>query len=53
MAKIIWSCGHCGTVLPLWKIKCPNCQKSAMSWLHVIAGAAVIVPVVFLVIKLL
>lgn len=22
MSKIIWSCSNCGTVLPLWKIKC-------------------------------
>jgi RNA polymerase subunit RPABC4/transcription elongation factor Spt4 len=53
MAKIIWSCQHCGTVMPLWQMKCPNCHKQALSWLHVIAGAVVIVPAVFLLIKLL
>ena len=40
-------CGHCGTILRLWKIKCTNCRESAMNWLHllvitVFAAAAVI-----------
>ena len=32
--KLIWSCHFCGTKLPLWKMKCPNCKNSTMSWLH-------------------
>jgi uncharacterized OB-fold protein len=53
MPKIIWSCQNCGTVLPLWKMKCPNCRKPALSWLHVAAGAAVVLPALFLLLKLL
>jgi RNA polymerase subunit RPABC4/transcription elongation factor Spt4 len=53
MSKIIWSCHNCGTVLPLWKMKCPNCQKTALSWLHLVACAAVVLPALFLLFKLL
>jgi hypothetical protein len=41
--RIIWSCSECGTVLPLWQVKCTNCHRLALSWLHVIvAGAAML-----------
>jgi len=53
MPKIIWSCSECGTVLPLWQTKCTNCHKRALSWLHVVAGMLVILPAVFILIKLL
>ena len=52
MAKIIWSCHNCGTVLPLWKMKCPNCHKLALSWLHVVVVAVVALPAIFLVLRL-
>jgi len=39
MPKIIWSCSDCGTVLPLWQIKCTNCHRLALSWLHVILAS--------------
>jgi predicted ATP-dependent serine protease len=52
MAKIIWSCHECGQVLPLWKMKCSNCQKPAVSWLHIVAGAAVVLPALFLLLRL-
>jgi predicted ATP-dependent serine protease len=52
MTKIIWSCHNCGTVLPLWKMKCSNCHKPAVSWLHVVAGATIVLPVLFFLVKL-
>jgi len=53
MPKIIWSCSHCGTVLPLWKMKCSNCQRLALSWLHLVVFAGVALPVLILLIKLI
>ena len=54
MTKIIWSCHYCGTVLPLWKMKCSNCRRLALSWLHVIVVAAVVgVPAFLLVLRFL
>ena len=52
MPKIIWSCQACGTVLPLWKVKCSNGHKPALSWLHLVAGAAVVLPALLLLFKL-
>jgi RNA polymerase subunit RPABC4/transcription elongation factor Spt4 len=52
MAKIIWSCHNCGTVLPLWKMKCPNCHKLALSWLHVVVVAAVALPALLFMLRL-
>lgn len=52
MAKIIWSCHNCGTVLPLWKIKCSNCHKLVLSWLHVVVVVVVALPALFLVLRL-
>jgi len=48
-ARIIWSCSDCGTVLPLWQIKCTNCHRLTLSWLHfVVLVIAVMLLVVFL-----
>ncbi|HEV8140576.1 MAG TPA: hypothetical protein VGP81_12445 [Pyrinomonadaceae bacterium] len=52
MAKIIWSCSHCGTVLPLWMMKCSNCHRLALSWLHLIVSIAVGIPLLLLLLKL-
>lgn len=52
MTKIIWSCEDCGTVLPLLKMKCSNCHRSAISWLHLVAGTIIVLPAIFLLLKL-
>jgi predicted ATP-dependent serine protease len=52
MPKFIWSCLECGTILPLWKMKCSNCKKAAVSWLHIVAGAVIGLPALFLLLKL-
>lgn len=52
MTKIIWSCHNCGTVLPLWKMKCSNCHQAAVSWLHLLAGAIIVLPALLLIVKL-
>jgi hypothetical protein len=47
--RIIWSCSECGTVLALWQIKCTNCHRLALSWLHVIVfGATILLALYFL-----
>ena len=51
--KIIWSCSECGMVLPIWQIKCTNCHRLAISWLHVIVFGAALLFVLFLVFRLL
>ncbi len=53
MAKIIWSCQDCGTVLPIWKTRCPNCRRMTLSWLHVIVVGVVALPALFLMLRLL
>ena len=53
MPKFIWSCHDCGTVMPLWKVKCPNCKGMALSWLHLIVGVAVTLPALLLILKFL
>jgi len=53
MAKIIWSCSHCGTVLPLWQVKCSNCRRLALSWLHLFLGVVVALAAVFGALKLI
>jgi len=50
---MISSCDHCGRILPLWKIRCSNCKKSAMNWLQVLAIAVIVLPALFLLAKLL
>ena len=50
--RIIWSCSDCGTVLPLWQVKCTNCGRLALSWLHLTVAILVIAPALFLLMKL-
>lgn len=50
---MIWSCQNCGTILQLWKMKCPNCSKSAVSWLHLLVIAVMVLPALFLVVKMI
>ena len=52
MPKFISFCAQCGTVLPLWKIRCLYCRRSALNWLHVIVLAVLAVPAVFLVLRI-
>ncbi|HVF48997.1 MAG TPA: hypothetical protein VNA19_02850 [Pyrinomonadaceae bacterium] len=28
-------CQYCERLLRLWEMKCPYCQRRAMSWLHI------------------
>jgi hypothetical protein len=53
MPKIIWSCSNCGTVLPLWQIKCTNCHRLALSWLHLILASGTALSAVVLLLKFL
>jgi hypothetical protein len=53
MAKVIWSCSHCGTVLALWQVKCTNCHRVALSWLHLAVALTICLSVVFVVLKLI
>ena len=53
LPKIIWPCSHCGTVLALWMMKCFNCHRLALSWLHLIAVAVIGRPVLLLLIRFL
>jgi RNA polymerase subunit RPABC4/transcription elongation factor Spt4 len=50
---MIWSGDRCGTILPLRKMPCPNCKKSAMSWLQMLVIAVLPVPALFLLVKFL
>jgi len=50
---MISSCDQCGRILPLWRVRCPNCKKSAMNWLQVLAIAILAIPMLFLVVKFL
>jgi len=52
MPKIIWSCSDCGTVLPLWQIKCTNCHRLALSWLHVILASGTALSAVVVLLKI-
>ena len=53
MPKFIWSCSDCGTVLPLWQVKCSNCSRLAISWLHLAAACAIALSALIVVIKLI
>jgi len=53
MPKMVWYCHNCGTVLQLWKIKCPNCKRSALSVLQLGVAAIVAVPALFLILHFL
>jgi uncharacterized OB-fold protein len=50
---MISSCDQCGRILALWRFRCPNCKKSAMNWLQLLALAVLAVPILFVVVKLL
>ena len=50
--RIIWSCSECGTVLPLWRVKCTNCHRLALSWLHLIVAVLILVPAAFILVRL-
>lgn len=50
---MIWSCQNCGTILQLWKMKCPNCSKSGVSWLQPLVIGVVVVPALFFVVKMI
>lgn len=51
--RIIWSCSDCGTVLPLWQMKCTNCRRLAVSWLHLIVAILVMAPMLVILVKLI
>jgi hypothetical protein len=51
--RIIWSCSECGTVLPLWQIKCTNCHRLALSWLHLIVFGGIILLAIYFFLTLL
>ncbi len=50
---MISSCDSCGRILALWRFNCPNCKKSAMNWLQLLALAILALPVIFLIMKFL
>jgi hypothetical protein len=53
VTKIIWSCSNCGTVLPLWQMKCSNCHRLALSWLHLIVALLILGPTIFVLVRLI
>lgn len=44
-------CYHCGRILGLLRIRCPYCQQSAMSWLHIILITAFAMTAIFYLLK--
>ena len=48
---MIWYCHDCGTVLRVWTIKCTNCRRAAVNWLHVVVFAALALTAIFLVLR--
>lgn len=48
---MISSCDECGRILALWRVRCPNCRKSALNWLQLLAIAVLAVPALFMVLK--
>ena len=40
-------CHRCGIILGLWKLRCPYCFQSAVSWLHILVITVVSVTAVF------
>jgi uncharacterized OB-fold protein len=50
---MISSCDHCGRILAWWRIRCPNCKKSAMNWLQLLALAGIALPALFLLVRFL
>ena len=53
VTKIIWSCSNCATVLPLWQMKCSNCRRLALSWLHLIVALLILGPTIFVLVRLI
>jgi RNA polymerase subunit RPABC4/transcription elongation factor Spt4 len=49
---MVWSCAHCGTVMKLWSVRCPNCRTSGLSWLQLGVIAAIALPALFFVAKM-
>ena len=49
---MVWSCAHCGTVLKLWSVRCPNCRLSGVSWLQFVVFVAIALPALFFVVKM-
>ncbi|HSS22326.1 MAG TPA: hypothetical protein VLL54_19800 [Pyrinomonadaceae bacterium] len=50
---MISSCDECGRILALWRVRCPDCKKSALNWLQLVVVAILIVPTLFIIEKLL
>lgn len=50
---MISSCDQCGRILPLWQVRCPECKKSALNWLQLLAMAVMAIPVLFILVKFL
>jgi uncharacterized OB-fold protein len=50
---MISSCDQCGRILALWRFRCPDCKKSAMNWLQLLAIAVLAVPALFIAAKFL
>ena len=50
---MISSCDHCGRILPLWRIRCSDCRKSALNWLQLLAVVVLAVPAIFFLAKFL
>jgi uncharacterized OB-fold protein len=50
---MISSCDQCGRILALWRLRCPNCKKSALNWLQLLAMAVMAIPVLFVLLKFL
>ena len=53
MPKVISYCHNCGRVLPLWKIRCVYCHRSAFNWMHAIVLAVLVLPALLLIMRLL
>ena len=48
---MISSCDECGRILPFWRVRCPNCKKSTLNWLQLLAIAILALPALFVVLK--
>ena len=50
---MISSCDQCGRILALWRFRCPDCKKSALNWLQLLAVAVLVVPAFVIVVRFL
>ena len=48
---MISSCDECGRILALWRVRCPNCKKSALNWLQLLAIMVLTLPALFIFLK--